>query len=66
MKIKCDSNSQKRLRLFYFLSVESRTASLIAELLLSGNLDQAITQLDAPHDLWPQLSRCTKLGDCGK
>jgi hypothetical protein len=37
-----------------FLFCESRTARLIAELLLSGNLDQAITQLDAPHDLWPQ------------
>jgi hypothetical protein len=22
--------------------------------LLSGNLDQAITQLDAPYDLWPK------------
>jgi hypothetical protein len=33
---------------------ESRTAQLIAELLLSGNVDQAITQLDARMDLWPQ------------
>jgi hypothetical protein len=23
-------------------------------LLLSGNLDQTITQLNAPHDFWPQ------------
>jgi hypothetical protein len=37
-----------------FLFFESRTARLIAGLLLSGNLDQAITQLDAPHDFWPQ------------
>jgi hypothetical protein len=24
-----------------------------AEMLILGNLDQAITQLDAPHDFWP-------------
>jgi hypothetical protein len=44
-----------------FLFFESLTTRLIAELLLSGNLDQAIAQLDAPHDLWPQRHKLTAL-----
>ena len=44
-----------------FLFFESLTARLIAELLLSGNLDQAIAQLDAPLDLWPQWHKRSRL-----
>jgi hypothetical protein len=44
-----------------FLFFESLAARLIAELLLSGNLDQAIAQLDAPHDLWPQRHKRSRL-----
>jgi hypothetical protein len=38
----------------YHAQFSTRSYKNFGGLVLSGNLDQTITQLNAPHDFWPQ------------